>query len=157
MYWIGLVRLSKISNPVNPWKTTTRKSTQSGFSFHKIISIDPFPELKNHSIQLFCEHFKTLKVPAMKQKQVEKDYGQDLLHVIIFLIMLLGVLWYLKLWFSPAFIFNYSYPARPNQRRDSLFIALPELLRLPSSDGSLTFAASHAIRKHFHREAGGFR
>lgn len=33
----------------------------------------------------------------MKQKQVEKDYGQDLLHVIIFLIMLLVVLWYLKL------------------------------------------------------------
>ena len=32
----------------------------------------------------------------MKQKQVEKDYGQDLLHTIVFLIALLGVLWYLK-------------------------------------------------------------
>lgn len=35
----------------------------------------------------------------MKQKQIEKverDYGQDLLHTIFFLIALLGVLWYLK-------------------------------------------------------------
>jgi hypothetical protein len=33
----------------------------------------------------------------MKQKQVEKDYGQDLLNTIVFLIILLGVLWYMKL------------------------------------------------------------
>jgi hypothetical protein len=32
----------------------------------------------------------------MKHKQVERDYGQDLLHVIVFLVALLGVLWYLK-------------------------------------------------------------
>jgi hypothetical protein len=32
----------------------------------------------------------------MKQKQVEKDYGQDLLHSVIFLILLLVVLWYFK-------------------------------------------------------------
>jgi hypothetical protein len=38
----------------------------------------------------------------MKQKSIEKvesierDYGQDLLHVIVFLIALLAVLWYLK-------------------------------------------------------------
>ena len=33
----------------------------------------------------------------MKHKQhVEKDYGQDLLHSIIFLILLAVVLWYLK-------------------------------------------------------------
>jgi hypothetical protein len=29
-------------------------------------------------------------------EKVEKDYGQDLLHVIFFLIALLAVLWYLK-------------------------------------------------------------
>jgi hypothetical protein len=29
-------------------------------------------------------------------EKVEKDYGQDLLHTIIFLIALLVVLWYLK-------------------------------------------------------------
>jgi hypothetical protein len=33
----------------------------------------------------------------VKQKQVEKDYGQDLLHSIVFLILLLVVLWYLKI------------------------------------------------------------
>jgi hypothetical protein len=32
----------------------------------------------------------------MKHKQVEKDYGQDLLHTIVFLLMLLAVLWYFK-------------------------------------------------------------
>lgn len=35
----------------------------------------------------------------MKHKQIEKverDYGQDLLHTIVFLIALLAVLWYLK-------------------------------------------------------------
>jgi len=35
----------------------------------------------------------------MKHKQiekVEKDYGQDLLHTIVFLLALLVVLWYLK-------------------------------------------------------------
>jgi nucleoside permease NupC len=34
--------------------------------------------------------------PFEKVKTVEKDYGQDLLHTIIFLIALLAVLWYLK-------------------------------------------------------------
>ncbi len=33
----------------------------------------------------------------MKHKQVERDYGQDLLHTIVFLILLLGVLWFFKL------------------------------------------------------------
>ena len=36
----------------------------------------------------------------MKHKpieKVEKDYGQDLLHTVVFLIALLAVLWYLKL------------------------------------------------------------
>jgi len=36
----------------------------------------------------------------MKHKQiqkVERDYGQDLLQTICFLIVLLGVLWYLKI------------------------------------------------------------
>jgi hypothetical protein len=33
----------------------------------------------------------------VKQKQVEKDYGQDLLNSIVFLILLLVVLWYLKI------------------------------------------------------------
>jgi hypothetical protein len=35
----------------------------------------------------------------MKQKQVEKiekDYGQDLLHTVVFLVLLLVVLWYFK-------------------------------------------------------------
>lgn len=32
----------------------------------------------------------------MKQKQVEKDYGKDLRDTIVFLILLLTVLWYLK-------------------------------------------------------------
>jgi hypothetical protein len=30
----------------------------------------------------------------MKQKQVEKDYGQDLMHSLVFLILLAVVLWY---------------------------------------------------------------
>ena len=34
--------------------------------------------------------------PIEKVKQVERDYGQDLLHTVIFLIALLAVLWYLK-------------------------------------------------------------
>ena len=29
-------------------------------------------------------------------EKIEKDYGQDLLHTIVFLIALLAVLWYLK-------------------------------------------------------------
>jgi hypothetical protein len=36
----------------------------------------------------------------MKQKpveKVEKDYGQDLLHTVVFLAALLIVLWYLKI------------------------------------------------------------
>ena len=33
---------------------------------------------------------------VQKVKEVEKDYGQDLLHVIFFLLALLVVLWYLK-------------------------------------------------------------
>lgn len=36
------------------------------------------------------------KVPAMKHKQVERDYGKDLMHTIVFLILLLVVLWYFK-------------------------------------------------------------
>jgi hypothetical protein len=31
-----------------------------------------------------------------KVKNVERDYGQDLLHTVVFLIGLLVVLWYLK-------------------------------------------------------------
>jgi hypothetical protein len=31
-----------------------------------------------------------------KVENVERDYGQDLLHTIIFLLALLAVLWYLK-------------------------------------------------------------
>jgi hypothetical protein len=31
-----------------------------------------------------------------KVKEVERDYGQDLLHTVFFLIALLAVLWYLK-------------------------------------------------------------
>ena len=34
--------------------------------------------------------------PVEKVKSIERDYGQDLLHVIFFLIALLAVLWYLK-------------------------------------------------------------
>jgi nucleoside permease NupC len=29
-------------------------------------------------------------------EKVERDYGQDLLHTIVFLMALLAVLWYLK-------------------------------------------------------------
>ena len=59
------------------------------------------PEKSQH--QQSCEHCKRLKhCTAMKHKsiekveRVEKDYGQDLLHTIVFLIALLAVLWYLK-------------------------------------------------------------
>jgi len=31
-----------------------------------------------------------------KVENVERDYGQDLLHTIVFLLALLVVLWYLK-------------------------------------------------------------
>jgi len=34
--------------------------------------------------------------PFEKVEKVERDYGQDLLHTIVFLIALLAVLWYLK-------------------------------------------------------------
>lgn len=34
--------------------------------------------------------------PVEKVEMIERDYGQDLLHVIVFLIALLAVLWYLK-------------------------------------------------------------
>jgi hypothetical protein len=34
--------------------------------------------------------------PTEKIERIEKDYGQDLLHTIVFLIALLAVLWYLK-------------------------------------------------------------
>ena len=32
----------------------------------------------------------------MKQKNVERDYGKDLLDSIVFLVLLLVVLWYFK-------------------------------------------------------------
>ena len=38
------------------------------------------------------EHKRT----SVKQKTVEKDYGKDLLNAILFLIGLLGILWYLN-------------------------------------------------------------
>jgi hypothetical protein len=34
--------------------------------------------------------------PIGKVENIERDYGQDLLHTIVFLIALLAVLWYLK-------------------------------------------------------------
>jgi hypothetical protein len=34
--------------------------------------------------------------PVEKVGNIERDYGQDLLHTIVFLIALLAVLWYLK-------------------------------------------------------------
>jgi hypothetical protein len=34
--------------------------------------------------------------PVMKQKQVERDYGKDLLDTIVFLVLLLVTLWYFK-------------------------------------------------------------
>jgi hypothetical protein len=32
----------------------------------------------------------------MKQKQIQKDYGKDLFDTLVFLIALLGVLWFFK-------------------------------------------------------------
>lgn len=34
---------------------------------------------------------------TMKTKSVEKDYGKDLLDVVILMLVLLGVLWYLNI------------------------------------------------------------
>jgi hypothetical protein len=33
----------------------------------------------------------------MKQKEIQKDYGADLLHAVVFLLALLAVLWFMKI------------------------------------------------------------
>jgi len=58
-----------------------------------------FPVQKNHSISNRSVSIINSLITAMKQKQVEKiekDYGQDLLHTVVFLVLLLVVLWYFK-------------------------------------------------------------
>jgi hypothetical protein len=78
-------------------KATSRFTVESMTSFSKV---SPFVQSfiqspKNHSIQYLC--LFNLKPYAMKQKQISKDHGKDLYNTIIFLLLLVAALWYLKL------------------------------------------------------------